>query len=108
MDFIWQHLPSVEHLRVFMVLESNRHRFWSAAEVAAQLRLADDVTASVLEQLAVRNLMDVRISDALLYRFKPATPMLEAIASRAAEHCRHDPLTVFANSFPLRLPGAEG
>ena len=95
-------------MRVFMVLESNRDRFWSAAEVAVQLRLADDVTAYVLEQLAMRNLMDVRISDALLYRFKPATPILEAVASRAAEHCRRDPLTVFANSLRVRLPGDEG
>jgi hypothetical protein len=84
-EFIARFLPSVEHLRIFLILQRNAMRSWSAAEIAAEIRVAESTAADVLEQLASDNFLAIKISNDILYRFNPATDALRAISSTCAE-----------------------
>lgn len=84
-EFVVRCLPSVEHLETFIALQRNTTRSWSCSDVAAELRIPESAAADVLEQLASRNFLDVKISNEILYRFNPATRALEEIAQRCAD-----------------------
>ena len=84
-EFVARHLKTVEHLEVFMLLQRTASRSWSPSDIAAELRIPEDTAATVLEQLASDNFLDIKILNDILYRFNPATPALEAVAKRSAE-----------------------
>ena len=75
------HLRTVEELDVLLLLGREPERYWSSTAAAEATGLPPRVTAGVLELLAARNLLDVRLGEALLYRFDPA-----AFETRAAAH----------------------
>ena len=70
-EFVARYLPSVEHLNVFMLLQRDSARFW---------RFASD------------NLLDIKISNDVLYRFNPATRTLDAAAKDSANDYRRERL----------------
>ena len=84
-EFVGRFLPSVEHLEIFITLQRNTTKSWSAPDIAAELRIQESTAADVLEQLASNNFLDVKISNEILYRFNPATAALEEAAARCAE-----------------------
>jgi hypothetical protein len=84
-EFITRFLSSVEHLEIFIALQKNTLRWWSARDMAAEMRLPESTTADVLEQLASGNFLAVRISNDILYRFNPATDTLRRISGTCAD-----------------------
>lgn len=83
-DFVLRYLPSVELLETFVVLQRNTTRSWSPSDMAAELGITEPRAADVLERLASANFLDVKISNEILYRFNPATTVLEGAAVRCA------------------------
>ena len=73
---------SVEELEVLLRLADSRERYSSAAAIAAESGLPPAAAAAALEALASRNLLDVRITDAVLYKLDPASAEVRACLER--------------------------
>jgi hypothetical protein len=115
--FIVRYLTNIEHLEVFALLQRSRDRYWSASEVAAELRIPAAMSERVLEWLASNNFLDIKILNDVVYRFDPATSDLGAIANRCAAlyqteriaminlimSALSDPIRNFADAFRLKL-----
>ena len=121
-DFVARHLPSVEHVEIFMVLRRNAVRSWSPPEMAEELGIPARTASDVLEQLASDNFLDIKLSNDILYRFNPATAGLEAAAARFADYYVREriavmnlvmtgtlnPMRVFADAFRLKKDKGDG
>ena len=84
-DFVDRCLPGLAFLETLMLLCDGRTRSWSASAVAQAAGLDESVAADVLERLAQDNLLDVTISNDVLYRFNPATRALAELSLRCAD-----------------------
>jgi hypothetical protein len=73
---------SIEELEVLLFLARDRRRYCSADTISAETGLAVRSVAAALEVLAARNLLDVRIAEAVLYRLDPTSPGTEACVER--------------------------
>ncbi len=51
-EFVARYLPTVEHLEIFIVLQRNATRSWSAPDMSTELRIPESTAEDVLEQLA--------------------------------------------------------
>jgi hypothetical protein len=56
--------------------------------------VAERLARATLERFAQQNLLDIRISDDVRYRFQPGTDQLETAASAFAAAYRRDPALV--------------
>jgi hypothetical protein len=93
-QFVARFLPSVAHLETFIVLQKDPTRWWTAAELAQDVRIGDATAADILEQFASANFLAVRISGDILYRFNPATHAIESTSSRCADWYIFERLTM--------------
>ena len=93
-DFALRHFESVEDLRVFITCVDYPHRWWNATAVADHLSIEESGACAALERFTRGNLLDIRVSDDVRYRFKPGTEELEAQAWAFAAAFRHDPVAV--------------
>ncbi len=114
-QFIEENLDRVEQLEVLLLLKSRPEIFWDAASVASSLGVLPESASQFLEELATRNLLDVRIANTLLYRYAPGTDRLaQAIneLSKAYQERRtlvlkllmakpHHPIRDFAKAFKV-------
>ena len=87
-------IRSVEVLEVFILCSDNRGRWWDADSVAPYLGLTESRARRALDQLARANLLDIRISDAVRYRFAPGSEELNLQANALAEAYRSNPTEV--------------
>ena len=82
---------SVDELDVLIYLARHGGRYCSPPSVAADLGLSPHRVATALEVLASRNLLDVRITQVVLYRLDPPSPGHRRDLERtltAARRCR--------------------
>lgn len=93
-DFARSHIGSTEELRIFILCVDHPDRWWSAAAAARELTVTPLLARQGLEQLARGNLLDIRITDDVRYRFRPGTPELESTALAFADAFRRDPVTI--------------
>ena len=84
-QFVARYLPSVEYLEIFIVLQRNTTRSWSAPDMSTELGIPESIAEDVLERLASDNFLAVKISNEILYRFNPATTALETSAALCAD-----------------------
>ena len=73
---------SVEELEVLLFLARDRRRYSSADTISAETGVPERLAAAALEALASRNLLDVRIAEAVLYRLDPAPGAAADCAAR--------------------------
>jgi hypothetical protein len=71
--FLQDAIVTVERLDVLLLLRRHPDRYWDADAVGDRLDLRPDLAATSLEALAGHNLLDVRLTEAIRYRFAPAT-----------------------------------
>jgi DNA-binding IclR family transcriptional regulator len=76
---------SIEELEVLLRLADDRARYCSAAMIATETGLPPRAASAALETLASRNLLDVRITEAVLYRLDPASPELRTRLERTLD-----------------------
>jgi hypothetical protein len=123
-ELLREAFPSVLHLDVLLLLDADRLRWWSCEAVASSLRAAPGSVSLVLEQLGTRNLLDVKLASAVLYKLAPWDEDVgAAIAEIAALHyADRDALVTllrsprpasdvarrFADAFRLRRPRIDG
>src|SRR5688572_23338335 len=93
-QFARSYMRSVEDLQVFILCVDHRDRWWDASSMARGLSITESRARQILEQLARANLLDIRISDAVRYRFEPGVQELEQHALAFAAAYRNNPADV--------------
>ena len=112
---------SIEELEVLLFLAGNRERYWSPAMIATEIGVPVGAAAATLETLASRNLLDVRITEAVLYKLDPTSPEVRRCLDRtldAAWRNRSDVIRAivrrpsaaqdFADAFRMRRRRTDG
>ena len=92
--FAAAYLASPEELQVLTLCVEQRERWFDAPAVARTLGIPRRASRTALDHLAVSNLLDIRISGDLRYRFRPGTAELEAEAIAFIDAYRRSPLQV--------------
>jgi len=90
-QFARSYLRSVEDLEVFILCIDHRDRWWDADGIARRLAITESRARRALDQLARINLLDIRISDAVRYRFAPGSDVLNELAVAFAAAYRSNP-----------------
>jgi hypothetical protein len=101
--FLRRCIGSIEQLDTLLLLEHEPERWWSAEDVAAELQTSQGAAGERLEALASKNLLDVRISDDLFYRYAPVSPALQAAVSETLRAYKGNPVAVSAGLYSLPL-----
>jgi hypothetical protein len=71
-DFLRSRVVSVERLEALLLLQRTPDRWWSAQAVADELGVSPASMAAALDALCAQNLLDVRVAQSLLFRYRPA------------------------------------
>ena len=79
-QFARSYVRTLEDLDVFIVCVDHSDRWWDAIELAKKVLISESAATRALDHFAKANLLDIRISDAVHYRFHPGT---DDLASRA-------------------------
>jgi hypothetical protein len=79
-QFARSYIRTLEDLDVFIVCVDHRDRWWDAAEIARRVTISERAAVDALDHLAKANLLDIRISEAIHYRFHPGA---DDLASQA-------------------------
>jgi hypothetical protein len=98
-------IDDVEQLEILLFLRRSGDRYLSASSIAEELSLERSGVFARLEQLAGQNLLDVRISDAVLYRFAPLDPKLSRMIDELARAYANQRIAVL-NTISGRSTGA--
>ena len=99
--FVDTHLDSLDDLQVLIACCDDAERWWDARAIARMLAISDAAARTSLDRLARGNLLDIRITGDVRYRFRPGTAALEADASALAHAYRSNPMRI------VRLVGAS-
>ena len=87
-------LPSIEQLRVLVLFVEGRDRWYDAARIATLLSISVGASRAALDHLARHNLLDIRVTGDVRYRFRPGTPDLEVQATALVDTYRRNPQQV--------------
>jgi hypothetical protein len=110
-QFIRAYIPSVWALELLLLLQSDRARRWSPAELLKELRAS---TSLVDENLAHFERHGLALKDEQGWHFAPASPHLETLAGQLAALYRErpmhtigmisrpDPLRALADAFRIK------
>lgn len=114
-----RHIASVEELELFVALVESPSRWWDPAIVTRELGIPAGVARAILDRFAAANLLDIRVTDDVRYRFRPGTLELQegavafagtyrthpaAIVHRLAHGARRN-VRDFADAFRIRRNG---
>ena len=75
-------LLSIHEIEVLTAMIDTPDRWWDARMVSGELRIAVATARGVLYRLAGLNLLDIRFTDDVRYRFRPGTAELAHKVSR--------------------------
>lgn len=89
--FAATYLSSLEELQVLTLCVEQRERWLDAPAVAKTLGIPRRASRGALDHLAGSNLLDIRISGDVRYRFRPGTPELESQAVAFVAAYRRSP-----------------
>lgn len=113
-SFVYEHIPSVDHFRVLLLLHDDPERGWQIYDVVGRLRLPPPVAEAALTNLSTRGLL-VHDAAADCYRYAPRTEELSSMVHKLAHLDRERPVSLirmiysrptepqaFADAFRLR------
>jgi hypothetical protein len=93
--FIDQQIQSIDEIDVLMLLSEAPSRWWDAKLLGSDLGgLTVSGARHILDHLAALNLLDIRVTDAVRYRFQPGTDELTCTISRLVSAYKRDRHTV--------------
>jgi hypothetical protein len=71
-------IGSFEQLEILLLLHQHRERAWTPHTVGRHFNVGSSVAAEALDHLCRSGLLDVSFgNEALLFRYNPATPVLD-------------------------------
>lgn len=82
--FVLADLPSLEHLEILALMMRASDRWWDSDGLARELGITPDLCAHILEQLASRNLLEIRVTAEVRYRFQPGNEAAETLTTAFA------------------------
>jgi hypothetical protein len=115
--FAVEHIDSPDEIDVLAAVVDFADRWWDAEMIRKQCGMTTDRARAILDRLAAHNLLDIRVTGAVRYQFRPAAPELESAARVFVDAYRRDPVSVitailgraqgrgardFANAFRIR------
>jgi hypothetical protein len=83
-QFARSYIRTIEELETLIMCVDHRDRWWDATSLAGRIRISESRASRALDHLARTNLLDIRITDAIRYRFHPGTEDLETRAAAFA------------------------
>ena len=107
---------SPDALELLSLMVDAPERWWDSSTASQELGVSAGSARSLCETLARHNLLDIRITEAVRYRFHPGTPEIERLAQALVAEYRRNPVLLvrllrkgtprslidFANAFRLR------
>ncbi|MBA3533923.1 MAG: hypothetical protein H0T73_18545 [Ardenticatenales bacterium] len=96
--FVIEHIHSVEHLEILLLLQKSPEKVWNATEVSQALSFHPASTATRLAELHTYGLLEVKDQEKTTspprYCFSPKTAALAAAVTSLAEVYKHRPVAV--------------
>jgi hypothetical protein len=119
---IAEQIRTTEHLEVLLLLRRDPDRWWSAESVGEELHVSILSAGNRLEELASGMLLDARVAESVMFRYKPLSSDLEATVGDLARLYAEVPLQIttlmrarvpdhirgFADAFRLRTRKDDG
>jgi hypothetical protein len=91
LEFVADHLRSLEELQLLMAVIHAPDRWWDAQTAARELVMPAKTARRALDHLAAGNLLDIRITGDVRYRFRPGTEALLEAANACVTAYASDP-----------------
>lgn len=118
-EFMENHIASADELALLVAMIDAPDRWWDPSIVSREFGLPQHVARAMLDRFAVANLLDIRVTGDVRYRFRPGTPELGRGATAFVEAYHAHPAVVaqhvarsvrrgvrdFADAFRIRLHG---
>jgi len=82
--FLVDEIGPVERLDLLLFLHKQAARWWGAQALAAELGMPETSVQLHLDHLSARNLLDVRISGSVVYRYNPGREELSRLVEEIA------------------------
>lgn len=108
-------LGSLQDLQLLLILMDDPEHWWDARAIAEESGNSSSSSGQALDRLAAKNLLDIRVTDDIRFRYRPGTPELERAGAALAEAYRRNPIAIlkyvtgrsrsaahFANAFRIR------
>jgi hypothetical protein len=109
-------LGSLQDLQLLLTLMDDPERWWDARAIAEETGEPISSTGRGLDRLAAKNLLDIRVTEHVRFRYRPGTAELEQAGAAFVEAYRKNPLAIvklvtarrprsvtdFANAFRIR------
>lgn len=92
--FLSDHIGNLEQLHLLLRFVQSPDRWWDVPTAVRELGLGHQEAQQTLDHLARHNLLDIRTTGDVRYRFRPGTEALQAAALAVAEAFRQQPLAV--------------
>jgi hypothetical protein len=105
-QFARTHFRSIEDLQVFVACLDNRERWWDAVAMAREVGITQSAARKALDRLARGNLLDIRLTGDVRYRFGPGTQELDTQAAAFGAAYHQNPVTIvrlIVRSLPTSL-----
>jgi DNA-binding MarR family transcriptional regulator len=87
-------IDSLQELQMLVVLMEDPDRWWDAGALATDTGNAPSVTRRTLDRLAARNLLDIRVTEEVRFRYRPGTFALEEAGSAFLDAYHKNPIAV--------------
>ena len=100
-EFLIAHVTSAGDLKVLLTLINGEDRWWDARSMAVYAGVDVMDARRCLEEFAVKNLLDIRISDAVRYQLRPGTRELQQSLDALVTAYRNSPAAVVAYAADL-------
>jgi hypothetical protein len=92
--FIATHVQTLEQLEVLLLMMHSPDRWWDAHAIAGAVGILEDTARRILDRLAARNLLAIRITGDVRYQFQPGESSLAEAARLTADTYRTNRLGV--------------
>lgn len=105
--FAAEYLASRDELYVLVLLVRHDEQWWDATTLAERCGLGVLPTRHILDRFVARNLLDVRITDDVRYRFSPGRAGLREATEAFVEAYQRSPALVMQLLLPSRRRSME-
>lgn len=92
--FMDRHIASADELALLVAMIDAPERWWDPTIVSREFGLPERVARVMLDRFATANLLDIRVTADVRYRFHPGSSELECHASAFAEAYHANPAAV--------------
>jgi hypothetical protein len=93
--FLAAHIRSVDDLHLLIAMAAAADRWWDAASAAGALMTDPKTARGLLEHLAAHNLLEIRVTGDVRYKFHPGTPELRQAVRACIDTYHAQPVAVW-------------